>query len=234
MDAAEPRKRRWFPFQAWTVLVVIVLFTVCCWFGVRIQQGRQAGRRSSAFGRLGAVRLALLYYENEHKSLPPLCLRDKQGNPTVSWRGIILPFFPCYRIRQPNLSQPWNSEHNRKIVDETPLSVWACFARDRASQEMPVTTHIFAYLGPESIWDAKTGLPKAKATDSPNAIMLISVPKSEISPLQPRDITEEEVRKLVAEGQEVLFQMCNAADGGYGVVRIKDGKLAFCTWQEAP
>ncbi len=92
--------------------------------------------------------------------------------------------------------------------------------------------HIFALVGPDSIWEAATGLPKGTTAEHPNAILLISVPKSDIEPLQPSDITEDEVRQMVDNGEEVLFIKANAPYG-YGVVTVEGGKLAFYTWEEA-
>jgi hypothetical protein len=137
-------------------------------------------------------------------------------------------FEPFTRL---DLFQPWNSDYNRKVIDSIPLREWTWFARDRPSEQAPVYTHILALLGPDSIWEATTGLPKGSIKEYPNAILLISVPESDIEPLQPGDITEDEVRKMVEDGQEILFIM---AGGGhtYGVVTIEGGRLAFHTWQE--
>jgi hypothetical protein len=51
-------------------------------------------------------------------------------------------------------------------------------------------------------------------------------------PLQPSDITEDVVRQMVDNGEEVLFIKANAPYG-YGVVTVEGGKLAFYTWEEA-
>jgi len=81
------------------------------------------------------------------------------------------------------------------------------------------------------MWDGTTGLPRGKTEEHPERVLLISVPESQIEPLQPGDITEDEVRKLVEDGHEVLFVLAGVSDG-YGVVGVEDGKLAFHTWQE--
>jgi hypothetical protein len=65
--------------------------------------------------------------------------------------------------------------------------------------------------------------------EHPNAILLVSIPESNVEPLQPKDITEDEVRKLVEDGQEVLFIVADVRDG-YGIVKLEDGKLVFPTW----
>jgi len=177
------------------------------------------------------MRLALQNYEAEHGKLPPLCVRDSQGSPILSWRGLVLPYLDSNVFKALDLSQAWDSGHNRKVVDGIPLREWTWFARDTNVQESPAATHILAYLGPESIWDASTGLPKGAIKDRPGAILLISVPESGIQPLQPDDITEQKVRRLVQDGNEILFVTAGVRHG-YGVVSIEDGKLTFHSWQE--
>lgn len=161
--------------------------------------------------------------------MPSLALRNRQGEPILSWRGSILPYLDDKVFKQVDLSQPWNSEHNRKVIDAIPFREWLWFARDNDAKESPAVTHILAYLGPNSMWDSTTGLPTGKTGEHPKAIVLISVPESQIEPLQPGDITEEEVRKLVEDGHEVLFMNTS---GGYGIVGIEHGKLTFHTWNE--
>ena len=225
-------KPRWFQCRLRTLLVLATFGAIlCCGLGWWIQQARRDGRRCNAYDRLGQMRLALQNYEAEHGKLPPLTLRNKQGEPNFSWRGLILPYLESDFFKQIDLSQPWNSERNRKVVEAIPLREWTWFARDRDVKESPAATHIMAYLGPNSMWDGTTGLPKGKTEEHPKAILLISIPQSQIEPLQPGDITEEEVRTLIEDGQEVLFMMANTS-GGYGIVGIEHGKLTFHTWNE--
>ena len=178
------------------------------------------------------MRLALQGYESQHGTLPPLCLRDNQRKPVHSWRALILPHLDGKEwFKRLDLSRPWNSDHNRKIIDAVPLEEWTWFARDLPARGFPVSTHILAYLGPNSIWDAKTDAPIGRTGEHPGAILLVSIPESNIRPLQPGDITENEIRKLVEDGHEVLFILA-AVPYGYGVVTTEGGRLTFHSWQE--
>ncbi len=47
--------------------------------------------------------------------------------------------------------------------------------------------------------------------------------------MQPRDITEREVREMVENGHEVLFIQARVSHG-YGVVTIERGRLVFHRW----
>jgi hypothetical protein len=77
---------------------------------------------------------------------------------------------------------------------------------------------------------AKTGLPKGPTWKNLNAVLLISIPQSNIHPLEPRDITESELRALVENGNEALF--INSNNNGYGIVQVDGGRLEFQGYPE--
>lgn len=201
---------------------------------VWLNQAKERGRQLVAYGRLCQMRLALQMYEDDYGTLPPLSLRDTARTPTQSWRALISPYMGSRfddQLEQLDLSQPWNSEQNRGIIDKVSPNRWACFALDGSQMPLPVTTKLLAYVGRESFWDAGTGLPMRKTTEHPDAVLLVWIPKGNLHPLQPGDITEEEIRKRVENGEVVVFI---AAGSGhrYGIITIERGELAFHTWQQ--
>jgi type II secretory pathway pseudopilin PulG len=218
------------------ICTLIAMIAVVLVAGViLLSRAKARALQIQAFGRLSQMRFALQIYESEHGTLPPLYLRDKLGNPIFSWRALILPYlgspFPSGISTQLNLSQPWSSDYNRRLTDSVPPGAWVWFALNREPLTSPVSTHILAYLGPESIWEARTGLPKGRITEHPDAILLIWIPRGNLHPLQPGDITEQEVRERVEKREEVLF--IAAGDGHrYGIVTIERGELAFLTRQQ--
>lgn len=226
-ETGKSSKARWVVAAVLIVVVGSLLVT----FVIAARQARHAANRLCAYGRMCQMRLALHNYAHTYGTLPPLYLRDEQGKPIHSWRALVVPFVEIDALEQINLSEPWNSDHNRKIIENVPLREWTWFARDRSPSRSPAYTHIMALLGADSAWDVKTGLPKETNEFDPDLILLISVPESTIEPMQPGDITEGEVRKMVEDGKEILF----IRDGGrhtYGVVMIEDGKLVFRNYQD--
>jgi hypothetical protein len=231
MDTIEPNRQHTRFSSRSRIVFVAIGIIVCLGISWRIRAAQTAARISNAYGRLSQMRYALENYEQQHGTLPPLNLLDRDGQPVMSWRGLILPALDTDLFKQLDPSQPWDSEHNRKIVDSIPLNDWGWFARDRAENRSPAVTHIMAYLGPNSFWDAKTGRPAGTIEKFANKVLLISVPQSRIEPLQPGDITEAEIRQFINDGEDVLFILA----GGrytYGTVTIENDKLAFHTWQE--
>ena len=201
---------------------------------VWLNQAKERGRQLVAYGRLSQMRLALQLYEDDYGTLPPLFLRNSAGNPTQSWRALISPYIGGGfndQLEQLDLSQPWNSGQNRGIIDKVSPNRWACFALDGSQMALPVATKILAYVGRESFWDAGTGLPVRKTTEHPDAVLLVWIPKGNLHPLQPGDITEEEVRERVEQGERVSF-IAAGQEYGYGIITLERGELAFHTWQQ--
>jgi hypothetical protein len=221
-EITEPSRLR----RLWLVVVVLVIAGIVVGLLLAVRQARLSANRVANYGRLYYIGTALLEYAQSKGTLPPLSLRDEKGKPSLSWRALVLPYFGTEAFQAIDLSQPWSSDENRKAVEKIPLWEWNSYG---VQDQPPAHTHIFALLGDNSLWDSATGLPRGTIAKNPNAILLVLVPESQIEPLQPGDITEEEVRNRIEQGQEILF--INASRQ-YGIVEITNGKLAFPTWEE--
>ena len=84
------------------------------------QQVAASGRNQS-MNNLKQLGLGMLNYEDKNKQLPDRAIRDKDGKPLLSWRVAILPEIeegPLYK--EFHLDEPWDSEHNRKLIDRMP------------------------------------------------------------------------------------------------------------------
>lgn len=220
----------------WRVVVICTLVAMSV--GVLVtgvimfSRAKATANRMLAFGRLSQMAAALWSYEHEHGTLPPLCLRDTLGKPSQSWRALILRYLGSPQLpKQLDLSQPWNSDFNRRLTDAVPPGNWVWFALEPPTT-LPVSTHILAYAGRGLIWDERTGLPKGKLSEHRGAILLVWIPESNFHPLQPGDLTEEEVRARVEKGQEVLFVAANHETGSSGIVTLERGELVFRTQQQ--
>jgi prepilin-type processing-associated H-X9-DG protein len=91
-----------------------------------VSSAREAARRSECANNLKQIGLALLVYEDTHKAFPPAYTVDNSGKPLLSWRVLILPYLehePLYR--QFHLDEPWDSDHNKKLIASMP-SVFRC------------------------------------------------------------------------------------------------------------
>lgn len=91
-----------------------------------VQSARAAACRMQCANNLKQIALAMHDYHGVYKSFPPAYSVDKNGKPLLSWRVLILPFIECMSLyREFRLDQPWDSEHNRKLIPLMP-QIYRC------------------------------------------------------------------------------------------------------------
>ena len=82
-----------------------------------------AGKRNAQ--RLNDVRqllLAILNYESAQGEFPAAANMDANGQPLLSWRVHVLPYLGETDLyKEFELTQSWDSPHNRKLIDRMPL-----------------------------------------------------------------------------------------------------------------
>jgi hypothetical protein len=60
-------------------------------------------------------------YHDIYAALPPPANYNKEGKPLLSWRVHVLPFIEQEHLyKQFKLDEPWDSEHNKKLIKEMP------------------------------------------------------------------------------------------------------------------
>jgi hypothetical protein len=65
--------------------------------------------------------IAMHQYHNAHGSFPANALYSKDGKPLLSWRIALLPYLGHDNLyKQFKLDEPWDSEHNKKLVEQMP------------------------------------------------------------------------------------------------------------------
>ena len=89
---------------------------------VPLQVARMAAGRAQSMNNLKQFGLAMHNYHDTYGKFPARVSRTKEGKPLLSWRVHILPFIdddsPLYK--QFRLDEPWDSEHNLKLVEKMP------------------------------------------------------------------------------------------------------------------
>ena len=97
--------------------------------GPSLQDARDAARRISQTNNFKHIALALLNFHDTQKHFPAAsAIVDKEGKPLLSWRVAILPYVEgAYQFEKFRLDEPWDSEHNLKLVKDMP----AVFAHPR-------------------------------------------------------------------------------------------------------
>lgn len=86
-----------------------------------VQSVREAARRTESSNNLRQILLGLLNYESAYQKFPPQAITSPDGRKLLSWRVAILPFLDEMELyKQFRLEEPWDSEHNLKLLDRMP------------------------------------------------------------------------------------------------------------------
>jgi RNA polymerase sigma factor (sigma-70 family) len=110
-----------------------------------VERRAGASQRQKSMNNLKQIILAVINYEDGFGYLPA-DIRDKDGKPLLSWRVAILPFIEQDAVyRQFKLSEPWDSEHNLKLLDQIPKMYRAGFEAKDATY-----TYYQAFAGPDT------------------------------------------------------------------------------------
>lgn len=120
------------------------------------QAAREVLRRAECGNNLKQIAQAMHKFHAAHGVFPPAAITDRQGQPLLSWRVAILPYLGPEGnalYREFRLEEPWDSPHNRPLLDRMP-SVYACPDEPRGR---PATTNYLVVVGPGRLF---TGMRK--------------------------------------------------------------------------
>lgn len=108
-----------------------------------VQAAREAARRNISLNNVKQLMLAIHNFEARNKKLPAHAIYSEDGKPLLSWRVALLPYLEGEELyEQFHLDEPWDSEHNKKLIPLMPLY----FAG--TSSKLPPTLGKTNYLAP--------------------------------------------------------------------------------------
>jgi hypothetical protein len=89
-----------------------------------VEAGRIQAARARSMNNLKQIMLGMFNYLDADKvksAFPPRALYSKEGKPLLSWRVQLLPYLDAKALYDEfHLDEPWDSEHNRKLIDRMP------------------------------------------------------------------------------------------------------------------
>lgn len=200
--SGETTSRPRFQFGLRALLVGVMLAALVCSctsvLYLAVQKAREAARGSTCKGRIFQRAIALRNYESCHNALPPAYLCDESGNPTLSWRVLILPYLESNTLYQRfDLAEPWDGPNNRPLLNGVGGHLYAC-PSDPDAMRCRSTSYV-AVVGPNTLWpgDRPYRLEHhGKDKDLKNKILLVEIPYSNIPWTKPLDISVEEALSL--------------------------------------
>jgi hypothetical protein len=116
--------------------------------------------------------IALHNYSDTYGSFPAHAVYSKDGKPLLSWRVAILPFVDQGELfKEFKLDEPWDSPHNKKLIDKMPK----VYRSPRIRDPRPGLTTYLAPVHPEAAFTGKKdGLRLADFLDgTSNTIALV-------------------------------------------------------------
>jgi hypothetical protein len=149
---------------------------------------RQSARRAQSMNNLKQLGIAMYGYMDANQHYPAAAIVDKAGKPLLSWRVMILPYIEQEQLyKQFHLDEPWDSEHNKKLISQMP-PIFASPVREKLAAGW--TTYLVP-TGPNTIFRAATGLKIIQVTDgTSNTILAFDAPAAAAVPwTKPEDWT---------------------------------------------
>jgi hypothetical protein len=179
-----------------------------------VQQARNAARRAVNMNNMRQLQLGVLNYESTHGHLPPAYSTDKNGKPLLSWRVLILPYLEQQGLYdQFHLDEPWDSEHNLKLVQLMPET----FENPGLASPTTGRTTFLGVSGKNGVFGAPPGIKFAHITDgSSQTISIVDVNRDHtVVWTSPQDFDPAEQKDLLdaLSGTWPSGFMVNMCDG---------------------
>lgn len=138
-----------------------------------LRKAQLAAEHTHSINNLKQFGLAMHTYHDPHKSFPPAASVSKDGRKLLSWRVHLLPFLDQQkRYDQFHLDEPWDSPHNKKLIEQMP-GVFASPLAPPHLKAKGLTTYL-APIAKGTILASSTGTALRDITDgTSNTILLI-------------------------------------------------------------
>ncbi len=179
------------------VMSVSIIGTMTALLLPAVQSARSAAQRTVATNNLRQIMLAMLNYESAYGHFPSQAITGQDGQKLLSWRVAILPYLEQEQLyRQFHLDEPWDSEHNLKLLDQMP-DVYRVPEVDLGGE-----TLYLAITGKGTAFEAGRKLRMAEVFDGmSNTIGIVEVnPAVAVPWTKPEDLNFEPGEELIGLG----------------------------------
>jgi prepilin-type processing-associated H-X9-DG protein len=177
---------------------------------------REWARERRCADNLKQIALAMHNFETANGAFPPAAITDRQGQPLLSWRVAILPYLGpegAALYREFRLDEPWDSPHNRRLLDRMP-AVYACPDEPRGR---PTTTNYLVVVGPGRLFTgARKGVKIQDVTAGTSSTLMVTESDQPVPWTAPREIPADPIAGEPCKGSR--------HPGGYHVA-MADGSV---------
>ena len=188
-----------------------------------VQSAREAARRTQAMNNFKQVVLAMQMYESTHGRLPSQAVCDKQGKPLLSWRVMLLPYVEDGDLyEQFRLDEPWDSEHNLKLVERMPAVYSDPAAPDQAARGLTTVQVLTGKDTPFPVPDRNPRLATISDGLSRTLAIVEAMPDQAVPWTKPDDIEFDPEEPLAGVGNP-------RRQAGLFVAAMLDGSVRMLT-----
>lgn len=148
--------------------------------------------RSQSVKNLKRIALAMHVFHDRHKSFPPPASYDSAGQPLLSWRVQLLPYLGEEALYERfHLDEPWDSEHNRSLIEEIPEAYQTPTIKALESGH----TCYLVPVGEGALFEGNHGKQFREISDgSSNTIMIVEAAADQAVPwTKPQDFAIDEI-----------------------------------------
>jgi hypothetical protein len=189
-------------------------------------------RQMASQENLKEISLGLVSYACAYDTrLPPAAQCDPQGKPLLSWRVLILPFLMQKELyKQFHIDEPWDSEHNKKLLDKMP----AIYAQPGVRMKSPGLTAYQVFVGKDALFDGSRRLRwPADIPDGTANTILVVEGVSAVPWTKPADLAlgEQDPRRQVGGWYKPNYASFSRCDGSS--VTYDLGKVSEKTFRNA-
>ncbi len=194
-----------------------------------IAKMRESAAEVSRMNNLRQIVIAIHNFHDVYGKFPPQALTDAAGQRLLSWRVLILPYIGEMELYDAfRLDEPWDSEHNIKLLKKMPQVYASGDAAESTAQLRPGVTCYVAPMTAKSIFGRQGPLLRfPDITDGlSNTIMLVECnPENAVPWSKPEDVVIDSANPLVK---------LNRAGQDYFIIAIADGAIQKLPADVAP
>ncbi|MGW8258219.1 MAG: DUF1559 family PulG-like putative transporter, partial [Thermoguttaceae bacterium] len=126
-------------------------------------------QRTQSMINLKQIGLAMHFYHEANKHFPAAASYSKDARPLLSWRVMILPYLAPKLYNQFHLDEPWDSQHNKKLIDKMP----AVFKSPKSRLKATGKTNYVVPVGPGTVFEPKEGMKIKEITDGTSCTIMV-------------------------------------------------------------
>ncbi len=161
--------------------------------GGAIVKARDAADRMTSVNNLRQIAIAMHNYHDSYKRFPAHAIYSADGKPLLSWRVAILPYLEQDNLyRRFKLDEPWDSEHNKKLMKQMP----PVYAVPGAKAKEPHLTFYQGFVGKGAFFEGEKGTTLGGITDGTSNTLMVVEAGDAVPWTKPEDLPYDSEKPL--------------------------------------